>query len=44
MLNIVKGAFGVVDGEQPEHEVTMVICNEKDQMIFLSPILIPEVI
>ena len=25
MLNIVKGAFGVVDGEQPEHEVTTVV-------------------
>ena len=48
MLNIVKGAFGVVDGEQPEYEITMVgggtPHNEKDQTIFLSPIMIPEVI
>ena len=25
MLNIVKVAFGVVDGEQPEYEVAMVV-------------------
>ena len=25
MLNIVKGAFGVVDGDQPEYEDTMVV-------------------
>ena len=35
MLNIVKGAFGGVDGEQPEYEITMVggrtLYNEKDQ-------------